>query len=275
MGDLPAHHLLEPCEPAVFGAAGVGGGLLISVRRRQRIGAVHFGDACLIRVESGRKTVSGHGRAERFDAGRYVIVNAGETLDLDNDPDRSGWYRASCLSFDAELIRGLPATIDTPPEPRAFAGLDAGHGLNAAFDHAVAGLRDPASCPPVLLRHRLGEVLLAVAAQGFWLRISRHPDIRERLRQCLAAAPAQRWTAQAAAQTLNMSEATLRRRLMETGSGFRAELDQVRMDLALALLQGSRLPIARIAEQCGYASSSKFSARFQRQHGVRPAALRD
>jgi AraC-like DNA-binding protein len=265
-----------PAGPALAGAAGIGGFLRISVRHHQRIGAVHFGDACLIRVESGSKTLSCMHGSRTFDSGSYIIVNAGETLDLDNAPSQeSGVYRASCLSFDPAMIRELPDAARTTTPPRAYAGLDAEGGLDAAFEHAIGGLLQPALYPEALLRHRLGEVLLAIATQGFQLRAAPHAKIDEHLRGILAAAPERTWTASQAAAALHMSEATLRRRLRDVGSSFREQLDQVRLGLALALLQGSRESITQIAAQCGYASASKFSARFRRHYGLSPSALRD
>ncbi|TJY59466.1 helix-turn-helix transcriptional regulator [Sinimarinibacterium sp. CAU 1509] len=262
--------------PALAGAAGIGGYLRISVRRQQRIGAVHFSDACLIRVDAGRKTLSSHYGSQSFGDDSYIIVNAGETLDLDNTPaPDSGVYRASCLSFDAALIRALPNSAHAPTPPRAFAGLLPGRGLDAAVEHAIQGLLQPEQFSEALLRHRLGEVLLAIATQGFQLRVGRHAAVDEQLRGILSASPDHSWTSAQAAEALHMSEATLRRRLRAVGSSFRSQLDQVRLGVALALLQGSREPITQIAARCGYASASKFSARFRHHYGLSPSELRD
>ena len=46
------------------------------------------------------------------------------------------------------------------------------------------------------------------------------------------------------------------------------------LERALALVQTSSLPIGQVAEACGYASASRFSARFRTRFGCTPRSLR-
>ena len=51
-------------------------------------------------------------------------------------------------------------------------------------------------------------------------------------------------------------------------------VEEVRMAVALSQLQSTRLPIGEIALQCGYLSSSRFTARFRQHYGCLPKTLR-
>jgi AraC-like DNA-binding protein len=74
------------------------------------------------------------------------------------------------------------------------------------------------------------------------------------------------------AATLNVSVRTLRRRLAEAGTSFRALLDEVREALAEQMLAGSALSVEDVAVRLGYAEASSFIHAFRRWKGVTPAA---
>ena len=48
----------------------------------------------------------------------------------------------------------------------------------------------------------------------------------------------------------------------------------VRLEAALALLQGSGLQVSEISARCGYGSHSRFSAAFRKRFGFAPSHLR-
>jgi AraC-like DNA-binding protein len=70
------------------------------------------------------------------------------------------------------------------------------------------------------------------------------------------------------------SERTLRRRLREEGTSFRAILAATQAEDAAELVSDRSLSITAIAERLGYADLSTFSQAFKRWHGVSPAAYR-
>jgi AraC-like DNA-binding protein len=74
------------------------------------------------------------------------------------------------------------------------------------------------------------------------------------------------------AAALAMSQRTLRRRLTEEGTSYRALLDEVRDTLAQELLATRALSVDDVAVRLGYAEASSFIAAFKRWHGVTPAA---
>jgi AraC-like DNA-binding protein len=51
-------------------------------------------------------------------------------------------------------------------------------------------------------------------------------------------------------------------------------LVDVRMSLALTLLQATSLPVTQIAMNAGYESPSRFAVRFRQRFGFAPTAVR-
>jgi AraC-like DNA-binding protein len=74
------------------------------------------------------------------------------------------------------------------------------------------------------------------------------------------------------ARGLAMSPRTLRRRLTEAGTSYRALVDEVRTSLAEELLATGGLSVEDVANRLGYAESSSFICAFKRWKGITPAA---
>lgn len=74
------------------------------------------------------------------------------------------------------------------------------------------------------------------------------------------------------ARELGMSTRTLRRKLEESGTTFRALLDEVREALADELLASGALSIEDVAVRLGYAEASSFIHAFKRWKGTTPAS---
>jgi AraC-like DNA-binding protein len=82
-------------------------------------------------------------------------------------------------------------------------------------------------------------------------------------------------TLDAAAGALAVSRRTLIRRLAEEGASFRLILDDVRSDIARALLQDRSLSIADIAFFLQYSEPAAFHRSFGRWTGLTPHAFRE
>ncbi|MGW4248926.1 AraC family transcriptional regulator [Nocardia sp. NPDC004722] len=78
----------------------------------------------------------------------------------------------------------------------------------------------------------------------------------------------------AVADTLHLSERTLRHHLAQEGTSYRALLDEIRERLAEELLVSQGLPVAEIAHRLGYIEVSSFSQAFRRWKGMGPRAFR-
>lgn len=73
------------------------------------------------------------------------------------------------------------------------------------------------------------------------------------------------------AAELDMHPRTLRRRLAEEGTSFRALLDEARSALAVDLLCNVGLTVEEVSKRLGYTDPSTFSHAFKRWHGIPPS----
>lgn len=74
------------------------------------------------------------------------------------------------------------------------------------------------------------------------------------------------------AAELDMHPRTLRRRLAEEGTSFRALLNQARATVAVDLLRNVGLTVEEVSTRLGYTEVSTFSHAFKRWYGVAPSA---
>ncbi|OHX11307.1 hypothetical protein BI347_16615 [Chromobacterium sphagni] len=129
--------------------------------------------------------------------------------------------------------------------------------------------------PEMSTHHAFGALLaLALAGQVEPLLRPAVGTVTEQVRHLLLLDPAAGWSVDMAARRLNQGASTLRRHLAEEDSSFRGILENVRMGLALQQVQNGERAIADIAASSGYASASRFSARFRQRYGLTPMELR-
>jgi AraC-like DNA-binding protein len=77
------------------------------------------------------------------------------------------------------------------------------------------------------------------------------------------------------ARRLNMSERTLKRRLEQEATTFKAVRDRVRSETAEALLSNRSLKIGAVAQSVGFAETASFTRAFSRWSGSSPARYRE
>jgi AraC-like DNA-binding protein len=95
--------------------------------------------------------------------------------------------------------------------------------------------------------------------------------IRRRLRQML---PGEVPDFEALAAELNMTTATLRRRLHEEGASYQEIKDQLRRDLAIGYLSHSQRSVMDIALELGFSERSAFHRAFRKWTGASPGEFR-
>jgi AraC-like DNA-binding protein len=95
--------------------------------------------------------------------------------------------------------------------------------------------------------------------------------IRRRLRQSL---PGELPEFQALAGEMNMTPATLRRRLHEEGTFYQSIKDQLRRDLAIGYLSHSRRSAMDIGLELGFSERSAFHRAFKKWTGASPGEFR-
>lgn len=76
------------------------------------------------------------------------------------------------------------------------------------------------------------------------------------------------------AQLLNMSSATLQRRLLAEGANYRQLKDDLRRDIAIDLFSNSSLTVAEVAARTGFQETSAFHRAFRKWTGASPGIYR-
>lgn len=252
------------------------GSVKLSVRHRQRIAAVPFPQFALIRVDAGTKRIGAGDAAADIEAGpgSLIAVAGGSVLTIENVPPAHGRYAAVCIEIDTGAVRRAARQIgDVPPRTAALHLAAMPEYLSEAIARLAQGL-ERAELPAAVLAARVAEVTAALETCAVPVWAMCRPSFAERVRRHLATNLAAPPAPAAVAAALHMSPATLRRRLADERTSYRALLDDLRLSAGLAWVQGSDMSIARIADRCGYGSASRFTQRFRARFGTTPSALR-
>lgn len=238
-----------------------------------------FFEPSLLRVSSGQLMLQPEqGNCVELGNTDHVVLVAQHTLaHVSKTPDAaSGFFSSLYLGFSPALIAGFyrdHAPLLTRLSPlNAIGTLALDDDLRDTLDYCLRGLGETSG--QTGQRHRLTGVLIALAERGVLFLPRATEPLAARLTTLLSASPEFAWTAANASQQLAMSEATLRRRLVEEHISFRTLLQDIRMHHAMTLLQTTHWNLSQIADACGYRASSRFSLRFKQRFGCSPADIR-
>jgi AraC-like DNA-binding protein len=229
--------------------------------------------ATLILVEEGRKRIRWSSGECVARAGEALSLQAGEVVDISNTPGRSGTYRALWICWASELLT-VPNATRRHSSPRVAAHSALDEAFRSSFYRAFDGLSNAEGLPAGIATHRLQEVLLWLGERGFYFSLPAPASLGQQIRRLLSADPSADWSMEKVAQQIATSVPTLRRRLAAEGFAFRDLVQDVRMAHALALLQNTDAPVLHIALAAGYASASRFTARFRARFGYLPTDIR-
>ena len=227
----------------------------------------------LIVVRRGQKILAKDGIETSLSPGEAVAITGGTVYDVINRPDSEGVYEAHWLAMAPGLIDRFAAASTSPVIAGHLALQNLPADFRDAFDRAAASIA-AADLPDLVAAQRVQEMLAWIDHGGAHLANAHAPNTTHRLRALLAGAPAKDWNAGEIARALGMSEATLRRRLADEDTSLTAELTDLRMSLALTLLQVTDKAVGEIAHDVGYESPSRFAARFRARFGFSPSDIR-
>ena len=257
-------------------------GGLITCRKKQLIRSVSFHKPGLILVISGKKSVYFQERHIACKAGEMLAIPALSQFDMTNHPEvADGLYLSLFIEFNRPLIERLRLNYGAITAKRRsvkqckihFKGNEM---LYEAVFHYLQ-LIDLPGMDTEVLEHRLLGVLLCLVSQkpSLHMLLSLSDHWRERVCSIFLAEPGRKWKVADICARLAVSESTLRRRLKEEDTDYHTLLMDLRLNLALTLVQMSYLPIYEVAMNCGYQSASQFTRRFRERFGVTPTALRE
>ncbi|MGF1632956.1 MAG: AraC family transcriptional regulator ligand-binding domain-containing protein [Phycisphaerae bacterium] len=150
-------------------------------------------------------------------------------------------------------------------------------GCRVVFDHYTNAVHFDASALTTVNRHADAELLPFLTAQLGRSAAACDPEMNfvTRVRRSIDTllgddAP----TETRVANTLDVGERTLRRRLTRHGTSFKQLVDEVRYRRALALLERRDMSLAEVARLLGYSSQSCFTRSFRRWTGSTPTTFR-
>ena len=185
----------------------------------------------------------------------------------------------------AKLATLLPTVLGSPEGVVFETRLDGARG--GALRRALPGVQLRLGRPShsvTMPAARLGESLpqsdrdaarsLEQQCRELLDRRRRAGPVAARVRGRLLARPADMPDMATVAREIAVDERTLRRRLREEGTTFRAIVDEVREMLATEFLTTAGLTIDETAARLGYHDAAGFSRAFTRWTGARPGALR-
>lgn len=248
-------------------------------RTRECIGELTTPMAVLIVIIEGSKQIVSGAHEITYTAGDAFVLPAGARLDVVNDPDpETGVYRALCVGFPRELVieaaRRWPQFVGRGSARNRDVTVTA--DLCSAILHAAEALSHAIPASGRVTDHRVLEILLLLAEQGVLPLTPKYVEgsVAEAVRLLVRHRLHQSWTADGVAAALDMSEATLRRRLRAEATTFQDLLRDERMAAAHLLLADRDADVAEALAATGYRSRSHFARHFEARFGLTPSAVR-
>ena len=98
-------------------------------------------------------------------------------------------------------------------------------------------------------------------------------SLAAQLRALVAERPERPWQSRDFEAALNLSGATLRRRLQAERTSVRTLVAEARLARALELLYATRWPVKTVAARVGYRSVASFARRFTARYGLEPGQI--
>jgi AraC-like DNA-binding protein len=227
-------------------------------------------------VVSGRKRLSTPLGEARYASGQAFVLPRSTQWDMLNEPSSGGFYEARLISFSPQTVERFHERFGqfaATPCVQGCASTDADDSFVASFSHAWAALQD-LDVSDALREHRALEVMLLLAERGIVLAPLRELGWADRVHRLVSQRPHAAWPVDELARAFHLSTSTLQRRLGEEGTSASRCVREVRLEAAMALLQGTGLQVSEIAARCGYDSHSRFTAAFRQRFGYAPSHLR-
>lgn len=229
----------------------------------------------LVLILSGEKQVISPEATLRCLPAQALLLAKGTQWDVINDPARCVRYEAICVPFDGDVLVRASRATQTSSLKRV-------HSAEAFYAddelQEAIGRLDPdrfrRRISTVVREHRALELLLLLAERGFYFEPYEDLSWTEKVSRLVAQRPAANWNVENIAAAFHMSASSLRRRLDGEQLTAAAIVRDVRLEIALSLLQKGDHSIGEVAQMCGWESHSRFTAMFHKRWGVLPSVVR-
>ena len=204
----------------------------ISTRQQHHIQTLPVHQDLIGWVQSGSKTVIQGQQQQTFCSGQLFLLARGQTWDVVNQPD-NGAYQALAIQLDPDFVLAFhqrygshlqTTTIHSHARlaitPLLAQALNSSHQLLNSTEHSA-----------LLQQHRLEEVLLLLAEQGYSFASDAVWTLADKVRQRISLSPHDDWTIERLAH------------LFHTRRGFRAESMNAAMYCRIAVTVKFRLGV--------------------------------
>lgn len=229
----------------------------------------------LCHVRKGSKMLQWGERVLTVGKESLILFPAGIELKIANTPE-AGKYHSDMVYLTQDILRDFRQNHVGSLAPGSWDSLSVPFDTHTRlmWDSLLQAMRNHSPHP--LQVHIVQGLLLALhlAGNAGVLLRNRHDPLAEQIEQIFLTDPAREWSVDGVAQQIYVSGSSLRRRLALEDKSFRSILEGVRMGCALHSLQTTELSVGQIANESGYASASRFTARFRQRFGLVPSALR-
>ena len=203
-----------------------------------------------------------------------MIFSPGSMVTLENRTVLNDDYRAIGVCFPKQMIKTVFSNEKSNIEPVGIQ-IVAGCGEQSLqVLNAIQATLNDAKLPKPIRQHRLLEPLIWLKYQGIHLSTDEEDKPLSKLRRLIETDLSHSWRSNEVAEYFAISESTMRRWLAKSGQSFSKILQNTRLEYGLSLLQSTDIPIAKIALNCGFKTSSHFSDSFRKRFGIKPSQIR-
>lgn len=175
-----------------------------------------------------------------------------------------------CIGLFDHLTEALVVDLSTIPDvPRLFQSLLQEQGSGAPGTPVLQG-----AIMTQLLVHLLRALSSSTDSNLTWLNALNDPRLAKAIDQILED-PGAPHTVESLADAVNMSRSAFAKHFHDAFFKSPMKLvNQVRLERAAKMLQGSTLPVEHVAQRCGFSSRSHFSKAFKAHTGLSPVEFR-
>lgn len=253
----------------------------IRATREYTLSNVNLSTGMVVLVLQGTKLLRGFGGDSTAQntqwtvpAGGVVYLPPGQHLSVCNMPEANSAgtveYHALTVNLDDTMLQQVRLRVHPQTECPAFMGGDSVSLL--MLDALESFLNCLQENDTTLSRMQQEQLVYLMWKRGIPVFSTFNPLVR-RIRALVEADPAHPWSTTQLADTLCMTERTLRRHLEKSGTSVAELVRLSRLHWGLGLLQGRNLSVSEVAARCGYTSQSRFAQRFREQFGVLPSKV--